>query len=82
MFSMGHCILYECGMCGSNHREEADRRPLWFCPECMAKVCWASGTDPVARFQKLADFCEENELEDERAFYEKSINALREGFLK
>lgn len=31
MFSMLHCILYQCNMCGSNHREESDRRPIFLC---------------------------------------------------
>ena len=76
MFSMQHCILYECNMCGSNHREESDRRPLWCCPECMAKICWATGTDPINRYRKLADFCKENGLTDESKFYKKSIGLL------
>jgi predicted Zn-dependent protease/phosphatidylglycerophosphate synthase len=53
MFSIQHCTAYECGMCGSNHREESDRRPLWFCPECQAKVCWATGADPATRYRQL-----------------------------
>lgn len=76
MFSMAHCIQYECGMCGSNHREESDRRPLWFCPECIAKVCWATNTDPIDRFHTLAQFCRENGLNREKDFYEKSIAVL------
>ena len=36
MFSMLHCTAYECCMCGSNHREESDRRPVYLCPECTA----------------------------------------------
>ncbi len=56
MFSMQHCTLYECNMCGSNHREEADRRPLWLCPHCLAKLCHATGADPVKRFKDLAAF--------------------------
>jgi len=76
MFSMLHCTAYECCMCGSNHREESDRRPLWLCPECMAKVCWATGADPAARFRKLADFCKSNGLRAESAFYEKCLAVL------
>ena len=56
MFSMQHCTLYECNMCGSNHREEADRRPLWLCPHCLAKLCHATGADPLRRFKDLAAF--------------------------
>ncbi len=78
MFSMLHCTAYECNMCGSNHREEADRRPVALCPECMAKVCWATGADPVQRYRKLAAFCQEHGLKSEAEFYRKSLFALGE----
>jgi archaemetzincin len=77
MFSMQHCIKYECNMCGSNNREESDTKPLWLCPECVAKVWWGSGVDAVERYKSLADFCKENGLKDEQAFYEKSMEVLR-----
>lgn len=76
MFSMQHCTAYECGMCGSNHREESDRRPLWFCPECQAKVCWAAGADPATRYRQLAEFCRTNGLDAEAAFYAGSARLL------
>jgi len=77
MFGMQHCIRYECNLCGSNHREECDRRPLALCPECVCKVCWATGADPVERYRKLAAFCRKNGLKAEAAFYEKSLRTLR-----
>ncbi len=46
MFTMLHCSAYECNMCGSNSMDESDRRPLALCPECLAKVCWATNTKP------------------------------------
>jgi archaemetzincin len=76
MFSIRHCVHYECGMCGSNHREEADRRPLWFCPECATKVYWATKADPVERYRKLSDFCKKQLLLKEADFYRKSAKAL------
>lgn len=76
MFGIKHCTRYECVMCGSNHREEADRKPLEVCPECVAKVCWATGADPRVRFDELATFCKDHGLEAEREFYETSANAL------
>lgn len=76
MFSILHCTRYECVMCGSNHREESDRRPLWCCPECMAKVCWATGADPAERYRKLAAFCKDNGFKTEEEFFGKSIKAL------
>jgi len=76
MFSMQHCIAYECDMCGSNHRAESDRRPLWLCPECMAKVCYATGADPIARYERLAAFCKANAFKTEDDFYRKSLERL------
>jgi len=76
MFSMYHCIAYECNMCGSNHREESDRRPIALCPQCLAKVCWAARIDPVKRYAKLHLFCARSGLKGEAAFYAKSILAL------
>ncbi len=78
MFSMMHCTLYDCNMCGCNHRAESDRRPLALCPHCLAKLCYATGADPEKRFKKLIDFCKTNGLKKEQEFYEKSLAALRE----
>jgi archaemetzincin len=76
MFSMKHCTLYECNMCGSNHREESDRRPVFCCPECAAKVWWACRADPLERYRKLAEFFKANGFTAEEAFCQKSIKAL------
>jgi len=76
MFSIKHCIQYECNMCGSNHRAESDRRPLWLCPHCLAKLCWATGVDPQERFKKLIAFCKAAGLEREERFYRKSLAVL------
>jgi len=76
MFSMQHCTLYECNMCGSNHLREADRCPLWLCPVCLAKLCFAAGADPVKRYERLAAFCKANGLQREQEFFEKSLSVL------
>ncbi len=76
MFSIQHCIAYECNMCGSNNREESDRSPLYLCPQCVAKVCWATQSDPGERFKKLQAFCEQNQLTDEAKFYARSAETL------
>jgi archaemetzincin len=77
MFSIRHCIAYECGMCGSNSRDESDCRVMAFCPECVGKVLWATGNNPIKRFQKLIKFCKENDLKDEQQFYTKSLKTLQ-----
>ncbi|MGD0088437.1 MAG: archaemetzincin [Planctomycetota bacterium] len=76
MFSMSHCILYECNMNGSNHLQESDQAPLALCPECQAKLCWATRADPLVQFRKLAEFCQDQGLKDEQASYEKSRQTL------
>ncbi|NLE37257.1 MAG: hypothetical protein GX621_04455 [Pirellulaceae bacterium] len=76
MLSMSHCTRFECNMCGSNHREESDRRPLALCPHCLAKLCHATKVDPAARFEKLAAFCETNGLKKEAEFYRKSLDVV------
>jgi archaemetzincin len=77
MFSMAHCTLYECNMCGSNHRAESDRRPLALCPHCLAKLCYATRAEPEERFEQLVKFCRANGLAKEADFWEKSLAALQ-----
>lgn len=76
MFSLQHCIAYACGMNGSESLEEADRQPFELCPECLAKVCWATGTDPLARARALAAFFRREGLPDEAATYERAVARL------
>jgi archaemetzincin len=76
MFSMLHCTAYECNMCGSNHREESDRRPVFCCPECVAKIAWACRADLVERYRKLGAFFKKQGFETQEQFCRKSIRAL------
>jgi archaemetzincin len=63
-------------MCGSNSLKESDRRPLYLCPECNAKICWATGSDPIVRYMRLMKFSKENGFQDEYEFFERSFKAL------
>jgi len=76
MFSILHCTAYECGMCGSNHMEESDKRPLLFCPECMAKVCWATKVDPKQHFEAMQKFLKTAGLAEEAESCRKTLEAL------
>ncbi len=76
MFSILHCTAWQCNMCGSNNLSESDRGPMWLCPQCMAKVCWAGGYDPARRFRRLEEFCRKAGLSDEAEFYRKSLAAI------
>jgi archaemetzincin len=77
MFSLQHCTLYQCVMAGSNHLAEADSHPMWLCPECLAKVCWATRLTPEKHYERLAAFCRQHNLAEEQAFFEKSLARLR-----
>jgi len=77
MFSIMHCIKYECLMRGSNYRAESDRRPLAFCPEDAAKIGWACSINMIERYENLVHFCRRNGLLSEAEFYEKSIKVLK-----
>ena len=77
MFSIQHCIAYECNMCGSNNREESDRHPVFLCPECVSKVWWSTKCDPRERYQGLQKFCEENELDEEEDYYSKCLERIK-----
>lgn len=77
MFSLPHCVYFECCMNGSNHLLEADRQPLSVCPQCLAKLCYATGADPKVRFQKLIEFAEKHKLDEERAHWEKSLAVFK-----
>jgi archaemetzincin len=76
MFSMRHCVAWDCCLCGSNSLPESDRRPLWFCHECTAKLLWATGADPEKRFAGLEEFCRREGLEREADFFAASLKAI------
>ena len=78
MFSIRHCTAFSCNMCGSNNLSESDRRPMSACPECLAKICWATQTEPVARYRRLLAFCDANGLTRAKARYAKLLAAVAE----
>jgi archaemetzincin len=79
MFSMRHCIKYECVMSGTNHLGETDSRPIDACPECTAKICWLSDADQAARYDRLAEFCRKNGLTNEANEFTRKAAAVRSG---
>lgn len=58
MFSLGHCIFFSCVMNGSNHLQESDARPMFFCPVCLRKIHHSAGFDVVDRYRRLLLFYE------------------------
>ena len=77
MLGIPHCAAWECAMNGSRNREENDRQPLEFCPECQPKIWWTCGGDPLKRCQALQQFAIENGLNAEAPFWSRQIDALK-----
>jgi len=75
MFSLPHCTKYPCVQAGINSLDEADKAPLWLCPECLPKIAWVTSTDPKARLRATLDFCRAHDLEA-RDHLEKSLASL------
>ncbi len=68
LLGLEHCVRYECLMNGSNNLDEADRAPLFECPECREKLRWNLGFDPAARWEGLAAVLAGEGLGEEAAF--------------
>ncbi|HTM22738.1 MAG TPA: archaemetzincin [Kofleriaceae bacterium] len=64
-FGISHCTWYACAMNGSNHLEEADRRPLHVCPVDLRKLHRAAGFDVRERYEQLEAFYRELDFDDE-----------------
>jgi len=72
MFSIKHCRIYACQINGANSMEEADRKPSWLCPECLAKLQWSIKFDLIKRYDKLINFYNKIGCEKEVKFYRES----------
>lgn len=77
MLGIYHCVAYDCNMGGSNHLGELDKKPVWFCPECITKICWRQGIVPAKRYKKLESFWRKQGFKDFRRFYKKAERGVR-----
>lgn len=76
MFSMAHCTKYKCVMSGTNGLDETDTRPIDACPECMAKIVWMRKSDPKKRFENLAEFCKNADLNEDAKLFIRKAQAI------
>jgi len=72
MFSIKHCRIYKCLLNGSNHMQEADSKPLWLCPECLAKLQNCLKFDLFERYDHLIEFFNKYQMSAEVKYYQKS----------
>ncbi|MFP4600764.1 MAG: archaemetzincin [Persicimonas sp.] len=73
MYGMTHCTFFECGLNGSNHLEEADRRPMHLCPVCLRKLNWSSDIDPLERYYNLNEFYRNFGFDEAESFVRSRI---------
>ncbi len=77
MFSILHCTHARCCMQGSNSLVESDSQPMHLCSQCVAKICWATGSEPSERYQKLLELCRKHGFKEEAEFYSTAIERLK-----
>jgi archaemetzincin len=66
MFSLKHCTNYDCLL------NQADNRPSWLCPECLAKLNWCIKFDVIKRYDLLIEFFNKHKYIEEIKFYKLS----------
>lgn len=77
ILTIQHCTAFQCGMNGSNNREESDSQPLHFCPVCLRKVCWNLRVEPIEYLTLLEKFCRREQFTDEADWYRDAAELLR-----
>lgn len=77
IFSVNHCVRYECDMNGSNSLYEKDLLPMYFCPDCTEKLSWNLGYDLLSHFEGLKVFYKKYGFNKEAEFMSKNIQRLK-----
>lgn len=77
VFGIRHCTAWRCLMNGSHDRDEMDRHPLTLCPEDAAKVAWATGANPLERYESLREITADLGLQPESRAYRWAVRMLR-----
>ncbi len=76
MFTMQHCVAYQCNMNGSNSLAESDRQPMHLCPVCAQKLLDATGFDPARRHEALGRLYETHGLTEEAGWTRQRVRSL------
>lgn len=77
-FTFLHCTKWQCVMAGTNHLAETDRRPIDACPECTAKVIYATAQSPRTRYKALAQTATKLNLPTESTQFTQKASAVDE----
>ena len=77
LFSMPHCIAYECNMNGCNHLQEMESTPMALCPVCLGKLMYNTGCNPIQRFSRLQALMTKWGLTEEARFFAQSKERMK-----
>lgn len=79
MRGLPHCTDYECNIGGYISLAELDRRPLLYCLQDTAKICYLTQTSLLEQHQKMLDFFQKfNETYTLNCDFTKEIRTLKE----
>lgn len=76
-FGMRHCAYYSCLLNGVSHPREVDETPLHLCPVCLRKLAFLETIDPVARYERLADFYAAAKMQGPKEWIDTRLAHLR-----
>ncbi|MDF1566095.1 MAG: archaemetzincin [Deltaproteobacteria bacterium] len=76
MFSVSHCVAWECLENGSNSLDESEGRPIHLCPSCLKKLCWSTDCELTARFERMEQLSKQLGFTFEARYYRKALIKL------
>ena len=78
LFGIKHCIFFECIMNGSNHLDEADGRPIHFCPICLHKIYFANykNMDLLKRYKQLNEIYSRLNLYEQANWFKSRVQFI------
>ena len=77
MFSIKHCIFYECLMNGSNGAFESGRVvETTLCPLCLAKLQMNIKFDNMERHTKLIEVCKNLAFDESTKIYLSQLESI------
>ena len=77
MFTLLHCIYFDCVMNGANNLKESDAHPQHLCPVCLRKLHAAIGFDPRKRYEELSHFYRQQKWYDDSDWVKRRLQSAQ-----
>jgi len=76
IFGIHHCIYHQCLMNGSNHLQESDAKPIYYCPIDLRKLHISLKFDVLERQRELVVLFNEFGWTEEEVWGKRRISNL------